>query len=475
MLIPVILSGGAGTRLWPVSRESHPKPFMTLPDGETLLQKTLGRAMQLPGVQQTLTVTNQQYYFHSRDLYRGVPHAEEAQHHFLLEPCGRNTAPAIALAAHWALQQGENPILLVLPADHLIDDWEQFSASVEDAQQLAATGALVTFGIQPSRPETGFGYIETGKPYLSGFHAQRFVEKPDLETAKSYLEQGNFYWNAGMFCFQAQSFLDALMTYQPVLAAQVQQLWDKTDTRHNPVTFSASAFAHLDDISVDYAVMEKSSQVAVVPTQFAWSDIGAWGALSELVSPDSQGNRCDADDVLLVDSQNCYVHGSDRLIAGIGLDGVMIVDTPDALLVMHQDRAQQVKEIVGALKRRTHPAYHTHRTEHRPWGTFTVLDTDQRFKIKRIVVKPGAQLSLQMHHHRAEHWVVVSGTAKVTNGASETLIHANQSTYIPAGTVHRLENPGVIDCVMIEVQVGDYVGEDDIVRMEDSYGRDSLR
>lgn len=478
VLIPVILSGGAGTRLWPVSREAHPKPFMVLPDGETLLQKTLARACALPGVTRTLTVTNEQYYFHSRDLYQAVAEAAPAGetrpcHEFLLEPCGRNTGPAIALAAHWALGRDKDAVLLVLPADHLIADGAGFADSVRDACMLAERGALVTFGVPASRPETGFGYIEAGAALEGcGFATQRFVEKPDLATAEAYLAQGGFYWNAGMFCFRADTLLDALAEHAPELAASAAALWQATDTDSPPVRFSAAGFAALPDISIDYALMEKTDNAAVVPARFDWSDIGAWGAMSELSAPDAAGNRhMAASDPIFIDSRDCYVHGEGRVIATVGLDGIMVVDTADALLVVHRDQAQNVREVVRQLKASAHPTHDIHRTVHRPWGTFTVLEAGERFKLKRIVVKPGAGLSLQMHHHRSEHWVVVSGTATVINGDHETLVQANQSTYIPAGIRHRLVNPGVIDCVMIEVQVGDYVGEDDIVRLEDSYGR----
>lgn len=470
-LIPVILSGGAGTRLWPVSRAAHPKPFMVLPDGDTLLQKTLTRACALPGVTRTLTVTNEQYFFHSRALYRErQPAGSALSHDFLLEPCGRNTAPAIALAAWWALSHDPDAMLLVLPADHLIADVPGFAASVAQARQLAREGWLVTFGIQPERPETGFGYIQQGKALPNGHQVARFVEKPDLERARQYVDAGDYLWNAGMFCFRAQVILDALAQCHPELARMAHETWQSMDGSMQPVSLPAT-YATLPDISIDYAVMERAGNVAVVRAAFDWSDIGTWTSLSALSPADADGNRVVGEDVVLIGSRDCYVRAEGRLVAALGLEGIMVVDTPDALLVAHRDQAQAVKDVVATLRQREHPAYHSHRTVHRPWGSFAVLEEGERFKIKRIVVRPGASLSLQMHHHRAEHWVVVKGTAKVVNGSREVMVHANQSTYIPAGTPHRLVNPGVIDCVMIEVQVGDYVGEDDIVRFDDEYGR----
>ena len=474
MLIPVILSGGAGTRLWPVSREDHPKPFMQMPDGLTLLHKTLARACALPEVHRTLTVTNEQHYFHSRDLYREVSTSRPMQHDFLLEPQGRNTAPAIAMAVHWALQQADDPVLLVLPADHLIENLDEFKASVAVAVSLARKGYLVTFGIGPTRPDTGFGYIEKGLTLSGGFIAKKFVEKPDLQTAKAYLESGQYFWNAGMFCATARALIDAFQVNAPELAQAATDLAQRTDWRDTPVRFRPEDFEALPAVSIDYAVMEKASNVAIVPATFDWSDIGNWDAISALTLKDAHGNRSQSQEALFVNSHNCYAHGRERVMALVGLEDVMVIDTPDALLVMHRNQVQQVKEAVATLKARAHPTHLTHNTVHRPWGTYTVLETAPGFKIKRIVVKPGAALSLQKHEHRSEHWVVISGEAMVTNGELETHIQANQSAYIPAGTLHRLHNPGQTDCVMIEVQVGGYVGEDDIIRFDDVYGRSSV-
>ena len=475
MLLPIILSGGAGSRLWPVSREALPKPFIALPDGETLLQKTLKRAVALPGVENVLTVTNRDYYFLTRDEYESNTESNSKHiiHDYLLEPVGRNTAPAIAAAAlHACRKHGEDTVLLILPADHLINDQSSFAQAVSTATELASQGWLVTFGIQPTAPETGYGYIESGESLAdtSGYKVARFVEKPNLETANAYIASGRFTWNSGMFCFTAGAMLAALRQCAPEVLSAVEQTFAATEFDKDPVVLDATGFSLAPDISIDYAVMERADKVAVVPVSFDWSDIGSWSALAELVAPDDRGNRTNCEAVL-VDTNNCYVQSDSRMIAAVGVNDLLIVDTPDALLIAHNSRAQDVKSVVTRLKLLSHATVHHHRKTHRPWGTYTVLEEGEGFKLKRIVVKPGASLSLQMHHHRSEHWVVVSGTAKVINGEREILVQRNESTYIPAGTAHRLTNPGVVDCVMIEVQTGDYLGEDDIVRLEDRYGR----
>lgn len=472
MLIPVILSGGAGTRLWPVSREAHPKPFIRLSDGQSLLQKTFLRAANLPGVDEILTVTNRDHYFKTKDEYLECNAGVKAS--FLLEPCGRNTAPAVALAAlRIAEFHGPETVLLVLPADHLIADLAAFGFAVAAACDLAGQECLVTFGIQPAAPETGFGYIQAGDGIGVGRKVVRFVEKPDAAKAAEYIAAGNFYWNSGMFCFQAGALLSAMEAACPDTLQAARACWAATRDKGADVAMvelDSASFAAQPNISIDYAVMETANNVAVVPCDLGWSDIGSWNALRDLVAPDESGNRS-LGDALIVDSRNTFVQSENHLVAAVGVEDLIIVDTEDAVLVTHKDKSQDVRKIVDQLKQHGHQAYRLHRTVSRPWGTYTVLEEGKRFKIKRIEVKPGASLSLQMHHHRSEHWVVVAGMAKVTNGDREILIRTDQSTYIPAGTAHRLSNPGVIDCVMIEVQTGDYLGEDDIVRYDDCYGR----
>jgi mannose-1-phosphate guanylyltransferase/mannose-6-phosphate isomerase len=445
---------------------------MVLKDGLSLLQKTLLRAIRLGGVKKVLTITNRDYYFKTRDEYAALGSDMAATFDYLLEPVGKNTAPAIAMAAVRVMEtEGPDAIMLVMPADHLIEDEPAFAAAVDQAQYLAMEDYLVTFGVSPSRPETGFGYIETGAPLgKHGFSVRRFMEKPALKDAEEYLAAGGFFWNSGMFCLKASRYLDALKCYSPDVHAACLECRDRTDWVVQPVELDAASFSAMPDISIDYAVMEKADRVAMAPGDFGWNDIGSWKAVSNLIAPDEAGNRVDGDAVL-IDTLNCYIQ-SDRLVAAIGLKDMVLVDTPDALLIADIERTQDVKEVVGRLKRAKHETYRLHRTVHRPWGTYTVLENGDRFKIKRIVVKPGAALSLQMHHHRSEHWIVVSGTAKVINGKDEKLVRVNESTYIPAGNCHRLTNPGVIDLVMIEVQSGEYLEEDDIVRFDDQYGRD---
>jgi mannose-1-phosphate guanylyltransferase/mannose-6-phosphate isomerase len=479
MLIPVVLSGGAGSRLWPVSREGHPKPFMKLADGQSLLEKTYRRASNLPGVlkegglPKLLTVTNRDYYFISRDELDKAG----ANGSFLLEPSSRNTAPAIALAAHRIAHKfGPDALMLILAADHLIQDDFAFSKAVESAAQLASAphNLLVTFGIVPSGPETGFGYIEAGEQLNGGMKVNAFVEKPDAKTAETYLAAGNYFWNSGMFCFSAGQFLSQLKLCEPSVAMAAQACWDAMLSdgvkESTMLEIPEAPFNAMPDISVDYAVMEKSSQVAVIPSNFGWSDIGSWGAIRDLVKPDENNNRS-LSETIFVNTVNTFVQSEDRLVATVGVKDLMIIDTKDALLVANPLHVQEVKVVVNLLKQKNHESYKSHLTVMRPWGSYTVLEDYPGFKIKRIEVKPGSKLSLQMHHHRSEHWIVVKGQAHVINGDDSIVLDANQSTYIPAGHKHRLENPADVDLVMIEVQCGSYLGEDDIVRFEDEYGR----
>ncbi|WP_047288152.1 mannose-1-phosphate guanylyltransferase/mannose-6-phosphate isomerase [Pseudomonas protegens] len=474
-LIPCIIAGGAGTRLWPVSREAMPKPFMRLPDGESLLQKTFVRATALKDVGRLLTVTNREVFFRTLDDYRLLNKAR-VELDFILEPFGRNTAPAIAAAAlHVSRLYGDDAQLLVLPADHLINDVQAFANAVDSARQLAEQGWLVTFGLVPTHAETGFGYIEKGQGLnKDSFQVSRFVEKPDAATAQRYVDGGLHLWNGGMFCMRADVILQELREFVPEVVSAVEhclaQSHRKEGKHELQVELDGDSFAQAPDISIDYAVMERSKKVAVVPCQLGWSDIGSWQAVRELTPADEHGNQCNGETVLH-DVSNCYIDSRKRLVGGVGLNNLIIIDTPDALLVADGNRSQDVKLIAQELKRLGHDAYKLHRTVTRPWGTYTVLEEGPRFKIKRIMVKPNASLSLQMHHHRSEHWIVVSGMALVTNGEDEFLLNTNESTFIKPGRTHRLVNPGVIDLVMIEVQSGEYLGEDDIVRFNDIYGR----
>ncbi|WP_207870391.1 mannose-1-phosphate guanylyltransferase/mannose-6-phosphate isomerase [Pseudomonas sp. 51_B] len=475
-LIPVILSGGVGSRLWPVSRETHPKPFMTLPDGQKLIQKTFLRAARLDGVVEVLTVTNRELLFKTEDEYRTINEKGLPQS-YILEPFGRNTAAAVAAAAlQLRHSYGPEVVMLVLAADHLIQKEPAFRAAVAKASELASKGWLVTFGIEPRYPETGFGYIEAANDgdLGTGLRVERFVEKPDLKTAEAYLAAGNYFWNAGIFCFQVGAVIDEFRRHAGDVLDAIERTLEvsryATSTGYSCLALEPESFGKVPDISIDYALMERSRKVATVPCDIGWSDIGSWNAVSELTQPDAQGNRFEGD-VMAYGASDNYVTTENRLAALVGVQDLLVVDTPDALLIAHKDHAQDVKHIVKRLKEDGHAAHLLHRTVHRPWGTYTTLEDGDRFKIKRIVVKPRASLSLQMHHHRSEHWIVVSGMAVVVNDEQELMLNTNESTFIRAGHKHRLRNPGVIDLVLIEVQSGEYLGEDDIVRFEDNYGR----
>jgi mannose-1-phosphate guanylyltransferase / mannose-6-phosphate isomerase len=473
-LVPIILSGGAGTRLWPLSREAAPKPFMPLPDGETLLSKTARRATSLSDVAGLVTITNRDYYFQTKDVYAGARVAAP-RFAYILEPFGRNTAPAVALGALYAEATfGRDATLLVLAADHLIHDVGAFAVAVERATALAREGWLATFGIDPTHPETGYGYIECGDALgvERSFRVRRFIEKPPLADATTYLASGRHVWNSGMFCFTPAAILAAFAEHAPVVLEAARAVWQplRAAAGSTMLEVDPALFAAVPDISIDYAVMEKARNVAVVRGAFDWSDVGSWQAIAALTEADAVGNRGQGERIA-IDTRNTFVHAEDRIVATVGVDNLVIVDTPDAVLVAHRDQLQRVREVVGELKARGNEAYKLHRTVARPWGAYTVLQEGPGFKIKRIEVKPGGILSLQLHHRRSEHWVVVSGEARVTNGDRVYTIRTNESTYIPVETRHRLENAGTDPLVMIEVQCGSYVGEDDIVRFDDQYGR----
>ncbi|WNO06269.1 mannose-1-phosphate guanylyltransferase/mannose-6-phosphate isomerase [Rhodoferax mekongensis] len=482
MLIqPVILSGGSGTRLWPLSREKYPKQLLPLIGDDSLLQATIRRVDGVQGAELAppMVVCNEEYRFVIAEQMRlmGKPGS------VILEPLGRNTAPALTLAARAAIKNGADPVLLVMPADHVIMDGEAFRGAVIQGAALAQEGAVVTFGITPDAPETGYGYIHSGEAFGAGAAKRiaRFVEKPDLETAQAYLREGTYSWNSGLFMMKASVWLTALELCRADIAKACETAWDQGKTDGEFVRVGKEAFSACPSDSIDYAVMErlagqKGAAVkglpvgVVIPLSAGWSDVGAWEALWNVLPKDDAGNVAQGD-VLMQDSRNTLALSEGRLIACVGVDDLIVVETADAILVAHKNKTQDVKKIVDRLKQAGRSEGQAHRKVFRPWGWYDSIDHGERFQVKRIVVKPGAALSLQMHHHRAEHWIVVSGTAKVTVGDKTVLLSENESTYIPLGTTHRLENPGKLALEMIEVQSGSYLGEDDIVRFEDVYGR----
>jgi mannose-1-phosphate guanylyltransferase len=469
MLIPVILCGGVGSRLWPLSRDSHPKPFIKLADGQTLLQKAFLRGAEQSQVSEVVTVTNRDLFFKIEDQYRQLNH-NPLTTTYILEPFGRNTAAAIASAAlHIRKTYGDHAVMLVLAADHVIANTQTFADAVQNAIRLANNGRLVTFGIKPQSPETGYGYIEA-----DGANVLRFVEKPDHETAVAYVDSGRFFWNSGMFCFRTRDIIDAMRRYSPEVLSSVSSCIAESRVSSSQgfteIELGADSFMNVPDISIDYAVMEKADNVSVVACDIGWDDVGSWASFSKTVSEDDNGNAVEGV-AILHDVQNSYIRSESRLIAAVGVNDLVVIDTDDALLVSTKSRVQDVKHIYNSLKQDGHHLHKIHRTVQRPWGTYTILDEGDSFKAKRIVVKPGGVLSLQMHHKRSEHWTVVSGIATVINGDEVLTLHPNQSTYIPVGNKHRLQNKGSEDVVLIEVQCGHYFGEDDIVRFQDIYGR----
>ncbi|MDL2266387.1 mannose-1-phosphate guanylyltransferase/mannose-6-phosphate isomerase [Desulfovibrio sp. OttesenSCG-928-G15] len=471
---PIILSGGSGTRLWPLSRRLYPKQFMDL-SGDTLFGQTLRRAMALSSAVPPLVICNDEQRFLAAAILQehGLLTQDAAKSTILLEPEGRNTAPAIALGA-LAIRESceeEDPILLVLSSDHIIEPVEAFSESLCLALRAAEEGGLVVFGVTPSLPETGYGYIRMGKALYPEVHAvERFVEKPDAPAARAMLAEGGYLWNSGIFLFRASVFLEELARYAPAVHEAALGTWETRQPDLDFTRFSQDAFKAFPATSIDYAVMEHTEKAAVAPLKAGWNDMGSWESFYASADKDASGNAVNGD-VIVLDSKNCYVHSSHRLVAAIGLEGLSVVETADAVLVLPRDRSQEVKTLLDAMKKSKRQETDTHLRVFRPWGSYEVLAEGNRFQVKRIIVKPGGVLSMQMHHHRAEHWVVVKGTAKVTLGEQELIFKEDQSTYIPLATRHRLENPGLIPLEVIEIQTGSYLGEDDIVRYADTYGR----
>lgn len=458
----VILAGGSGSRLWPLSRQDLPKQFLALEGEASLLQSTIDRLQPLIPAENVLIVSQEN-------------HAKGEAYHFLrpyqnlYEPVGRNTAPAIALAAASLLRQGLDPVMVVLPADHIIKQPATFRQHLADAIAIAEQGQLITFGIQPTRPDTGFGYIQIIPGTTSHHKVQRFTEKPDLATAQAFLEQGNYYWNAGVFVWKASVILQEIAQYLPDVHQIIQTILDGCDG-----DFSAAVkthFARMPSISIDYGVLEKSERVSLIPCDIGWNDVGSWQAVYEISPQDSAGNALRGD-VIAVECKNSLIRAEKRLVAAIGMENVCIIETSDAVLVTRSEQSQQVRNVVDALQQRGSSEHVCHTTVRRPWGSYTVLEEDKSgFKVKRIEVAPGASLSLQSHQHRSEHWVVVSGIATVTNNGQISVLHPNESTYIPIGHQHRLENNGTEPLHIVEIQVGSYLGEDDICRYDDGYGR----
>lgn len=469
VIIPVIIGGGSGSRLWPLSRYTHPKPYVRLPDGTTLIGKTYERAAKFPDVENIYTVTNHEHFFLANDCYEETG-VKNIQNHFILEPMGRNTAPAIAAAVLHAQQvHGDDAILVVLPADHLIEAGDELIAAFEEARLEAIVGNIVTFGIKPTTPETGYGYIELKNGVFS-----KFVEKPDLETSKQYVLSGDHFWNSGMFCFTAKTMIEAMEQHCPDVLDAVKTCFAESNSQEEPrgnvTRLDEDLFEAVPNISIDYAVMEKATNISCITTDFGWSDVGSWLAYSGFFPLDDNGNR-HTGDVMSVKSQDCIVDAKSRFVGLVGVEDLIVIDTPDALLIADKNNCQDVKKVFSELHGQNHDAALLHRTVHRPWGTYTILEEGERFKVKRITVRPGASLSLQSHNHRSEHWVVVSGIAKVINGDSEITLVPNESTYIPCGYRHRMDNPGILPLVLIEVQSGEYLGEDDIIRYDDIYDR----
>ncbi|WP_460100089.1 mannose-1-phosphate guanylyltransferase/mannose-6-phosphate isomerase [Sessilibacter sp. MAH4] len=472
-MVPIILSGGSGTRLWPYSRSLHPKQFLSLVSNHTMIQETLLRTKGLSFVEEPWIICNKEHRFTVAEQLREIGLGQAG---IILEPVGKNTAPAIALAALQLLSVGNDSPMLILPADHVIKDIGAFHKAIEVARECALSGYLVTFGIVPSSPETGYGYIKKGTAAGgfsdSAYKVDRFVEKPSIEIAKDYVSSGSYFWNSGMFLFRPSRYLAELEKHNPEIVLYCRKALELAQADLDFIRVDKGLFEQCPEDSIDYAVMEKTESALMVTLDAGWSDVGSWSALWEVSEKDSSGNTLKGD-VVAEDATGCFVQADNKLIAIVGVDDLVIVDTDDSLMVASKNRVQDVKKIVSMLKTQNRPEATVHRKVYRPWGYYDSIDSGDRFQVKRIVVNPGAELSLQMHHHRAEHWIVVSGTALVVNGDTETILTENQSTYIPIGQIHQLKNPGSIPLELIEVQSGSYLGEDDIVRFEDKYGRSS--
>lgn len=463
-IIPIIMAGGAGSRLWPKSRVLYPKQLLKLTNDFSLLQNTITRNQGIAPTSPTVICNEEHRFIVAQQAQDLGLHAN-----IILEPIGRNTAPAICLAA-LAMESTPDQLMLVLAADHVIQNQQAFEASVQAAAEIAASGKLVTFGIVPDHAETGYGYIKKGIASGNGFVVDQFVEKPDLETAKAYLDSGDYLWNSGMFVFEVGTFLKEMEAHSPDILSACRRAMSNAEKDIDFTRIDADAFAQCPSNSIDYALMEKTQNACVVPMDAQWNDVGSWSSLWDIANKDSNGNAA-LGDVLAHNSTNCYVDAESRLVAIVGLEDTVIVETKDAVLVAAKDQVQDVKHIVNQLKDTGRTEHHIHREVYRPWGKYDSIDNGERYQVKHITVNPGEKLSIQMHHHRAEHWIVVSGTAKVTNGDETFIVTENESTYIPIGVIHALENPGQIPLEMIEVQSGSYLGEDDIVRFEDRYGR----
>lgn len=462
MILPVIMVGGTGSRLWPLSRELYPKQFLSLQGSDSMLQTTVKRLQDFEHIP-PLFICNEEHRFIVSEQLRLI---NQAYNGVILEPVGRNTAPAVALAALHAVHNHQDPLLLVLAADHVIADVPAFHQAITSAKPFAQEGKLVTFGIEPTHAETGYGYIQV----TNGNDISAFVEKPTAQLAQAYLDSGAYYWNSGMFLFRASVYLEELKKFQPEIYTYCEKALQLKKTSYDYIWLDKEAFNACPVDSIDYAVMEKTANAVMVPLKAGWNDIGSWSALWDNNEKNEQGN-VQQGDVISLDTNNCFIRSDEKLVVTIGIDDVVVINTQDAVLVASKDKVQDVKKVVDLLKQQGRSEVKVHREVCRPWGKFDLIDQGERYQVKRITVNPGEKLSSQMHHHRAEHWVIVSGTAKVTNGDSTYLLSENQSTYIPIGVVHSLENPGKVPLEIIEIQSGSYLGEDDIVRFEDRYGR----